>query len=136
MAAAVSDYRPARASDGKISSAPTTRTLRLVRNPKLVDAIHRWRRDADLISFKLVGPKVSNTELLAKATRQRERTRSVAVVANRWPSATEHRAWLVTAETSRVLVGRNAIAAAVVDLALEATPATSARARKQKRPAL
>lgn len=136
MAAAVSDYRPARASHGKISSAPTTRILRLVRNRKLVDAIHRWRPDADLISFKLVGPEVSNTELLAKAARQRERTRSVAVVANRWPSATEHRAWLVTAETSRMLVGRNAIAAAVVDLAQQATPATSARDRKQKRPAL
>lgn len=115
MAAAVADYRPARVTRGKLSSAPATRTLALVRNPKLIDAIHRWRRDAVLVSFKLGAVAAAAPALIARAERQRVRTRSRAVVANRWPSGGAHRAWLVTAEGVRPLVGRRAIAGAVVD---------------------
>lgn len=118
MAAAVADYRPEVASAGKISSEPATRTLHLVRNPKLIDAIHEWRADAILVSFKLGGDELTPEELLDKAARQRTRTRSEAVVANYWPSSDEHRAWFVTADGARPLVGRAAIASAVVDLVL------------------
>lgn len=115
MAAAVADYRPARATRGKLSSAPATRTLRLVRNPKLIDAIPRWRRDAVLVSFKLGARAAAAPALIARAARQRVRTRSRAVVANRWPTGGAHRAWLVTATGVRALHGRRAIARAVVD---------------------
>lgn len=115
MAAAVADYRPVRARTGKLSSTPATRTLRLVRNPKLIDAIHGWRVDATLISFKLGAADCSDVALLELAERQRARTRSHAVVANRWPGGGVHRAWLVTAEGQREVVGRQQIAEAVVE---------------------
>lgn len=115
MAAAVADYRPVRARAGKLSSTPATRTLRLVRNPKLIDAIHGWRANATLISFKLGAADCSDAALLELAERQRARTRSHAVVANRWPGGGVHRAWLVTAEGQRAVVGRQQIAEAVVE---------------------
>ncbi|MBK7072922.1 MAG: hypothetical protein IPH44_11520 [Myxococcales bacterium] len=121
MAAAVADYRPARVTRGKLSSTPAARTLRLVRNPKLIDAIHRWRPDAVLVSFKLAAADTADGALLDLAHRQRLRTRSRAVVANRWPSGGVHRAWLVSAEGVQRLVGRRQIARAVVDVAMSRT---------------
>lgn len=119
MAAAVADYRPARVTRGKLSSAAAARTLRLVRNPKLIDQIYRWRRDAMLVSFKLGASATPVATLLEIAERQRERSRSHAVVANRWPTGGVHRAWVVTADGVRSVVGRREIAAAVVALVRE-----------------
>ncbi len=114
MAAAVSDYRPARAARGKLSSAPAERTLRLVKNPKLIDLCRRAHPRLPLVSFKLLERGASRAELLSAAEAQRLRTASTLVVANRWPSRRRHDAYLVDGGTPRLVSGRAAIARAVI----------------------
>ena len=114
MAAAVSDYRPRRLVRGKIPSGAGTLTLELVKNPKLVDRVRRWRPGTRVVSFKLGGDTTSERDLLGLAAAQRERTGSVGVVANYYPRSGAHSAWWVDAAGVRPLRGRPAIARAVV----------------------
>ena len=55
QAAAVSDWRPARAEPGKIDSDAATMVLRLERTPKLVALAQGWSRNPALriVAFKL-----------------------------------------------------------------------------------
>ncbi|HVY61586.1 MAG TPA: phosphopantothenoylcysteine decarboxylase, partial [Planctomycetota bacterium] len=118
MAAAVSDYRPRRLVRGKIRSDASALTIELVRNPKLVDRVARWRPGTRLVSFKLGGDRTPERELLALAEAQRLRTGSLGVVANRYPKTGRHTAFWVDAAGVARLPDRAAIAARVVEALL------------------
>jgi phosphopantothenoylcysteine decarboxylase/phosphopantothenate--cysteine ligase len=51
MTAAVSDYRPERVERRKVAKGPTPITLRLVRNPDILQALGRQKRNRILIGF-------------------------------------------------------------------------------------
>lgn len=53
-AAAVSDYKPAENSEGKISSDKDELILRLIPNPKLIKSFREWFGKAFLVGFKLL----------------------------------------------------------------------------------
>jgi len=120
MAAAVSDYRPRRLVRGKISSAAARLTIELVKNPKLVDKVRAWRPGTRVVSWKLGADGASDEELIALARGQLARTRSLAVIANRYPRAGRHDAlWIDAASLGegaapRLLRGRAAIARGVI----------------------
>jgi len=70
MAAAVSDYRPEESSPDKLSSDESTRTLRLVRNPKMLPRLRSFSPGPlRVVGFKLtVG--ANEAERLAAVRRQ------------------------------------------------------------------
>ena len=85
-AAAVGDYEAIpeedRASPAKIPSGRAELTITLRPTPKIIDHIHRWSPDIQLISFKAASPETSDAQLIEIAQAQRARTRSVLVFAN------------------------------------------------------
>lgn len=117
MLAAVADYRPRRRASGKLSSNAAGLELQLVRNPKLIDRVQRWRKGTRLVSFKLVGSTTSQQALLEQAASQRVRTGSLAVVANRFPGRV-HQAWWVAEGGIERLKDRATIGRAVVQALL------------------
>jgi phosphopantothenoylcysteine decarboxylase/phosphopantothenate--cysteine ligase len=117
MLAAVADYRPARKVRDKIRSDALGLDLHLVPTPKLVDRVQRWRKGTRLVSFKLGGSATGQRALLALAEAQRQRTGSLAVVANYLPGRV-HRAWWVDEGGIQRLADRPAIARAVVQALL------------------
>lgn len=117
MLAAVADYRPRRRVRDKIRSDAPRLALHLVATPKLVDRVQRWRKDTRLVSFKLGGSATGQRALLERARAQRQRTGSLAVVANYMPGR-GHRAWWVTERGEVKLDDRAAIARAVVEALL------------------
>ncbi|HWO19670.1 MAG TPA: phosphopantothenoylcysteine decarboxylase [Kofleriaceae bacterium] len=113
MLAAVADYRPKRRVRAKIRSDAPGLDLHLVANPKLVDRVQRWRKGARVVSFKLGGSATGQRALLELAEAQRQRTGSLAVVANYLPGRV-HQAWWVAEDGVVRLDDRAAIARAVV----------------------
>ena len=82
MTAAVADYRPETANPGKLDSAVPTRTLTLVRNPKILPQLRGLSpRPLRVIGFKLtVGADAAAR--LAAVRRQFDESRVDAVVHN------------------------------------------------------
>jgi phosphopantothenoylcysteine decarboxylase/phosphopantothenate--cysteine ligase len=82
MTAAVADYRPETADTGKLDSAVPTRTLHLVRNPKILPQLRGFSpRPLHVIGFKLtVGADA--VARLAAVRRQFDDSRVDAVVHN------------------------------------------------------
>jgi phosphopantothenoylcysteine decarboxylase/phosphopantothenate--cysteine ligase len=90
QAAAVSDWRPARAEPGKIDSDAATMMLRLERTPKLVALAQGWSRNPALriVAFKLTAGADEATRR-AKVAALLATPGVAAVVANdlrRWPA--------------------------------------------------
>ena len=82
MTAAVADYRPQTAGTGKLDSAVPTRTLTLVRNPKILPQLRKFSpRPLRVIGFKLtVGADA--TARLTAVRRQFDESHVDAVVQN------------------------------------------------------
>ena len=78
MAAAVADYRPARAATHKIKKAEGSLSLELVRTPDILAEVAARRREDQVI----VGFAAETEDLLANAQRKLERKRLDLIVAN------------------------------------------------------
>ena len=78
-AAAVSDYRPDRASTGKIKKGPSTTTLRLVKNPDILEELGCAEDGASRV---LVGFSAETEDLLAHARAKLEKKNLDMIVAN------------------------------------------------------
>jgi 8-oxo-dGTP pyrophosphatase MutT (NUDIX family) len=121
MAAAVSDYRPERAT-GKLSSADATRSLHLVRNPKLLASLReRCGPATTLVGFKLLSG-VTAEELVAVARRQVDHNDLDLCFANDLSELSTglHPAWIVppTGEPLRLTGDKATSAAQLVERAL------------------
>ena len=84
-ASAVGDYMAspsAPETHDKIESGQAELILRLVPTPKILDEIHSWSNDVDIISFKAAAPGVVGEQLESIAHKQLIRTNSVVVFAN------------------------------------------------------
>lgn len=81
-AAAVSDYSP-EAHDGKINSDETEITLKLKRNPKIINQIKQWAPDTKLVGFKLTS-KLDEKSVKTKVDKLFEAARCDFVVQNEW----------------------------------------------------
>jgi phosphopantothenoylcysteine decarboxylase / phosphopantothenate---cysteine ligase len=79
--AAVSDYAPARAAKGKLSSAAPRLKLTLIRTPKIIDIIRRKAPSALLIGFKFL-PDAAPQPLIARARELGRHSRANLIVAN------------------------------------------------------
>ncbi len=130
MAAAVSDYSPARAA-GKLRSDAEALSLPLTRNPKLLDRLREWcGEDALLVGFKLLS-NVSRGELERVARAQLERARLDLCVANDLAQlgGAEHPVLLVEREATTALRGeRERVAAEVARHLLRRLGAPTAQA--------
>jgi phosphopantothenoylcysteine synthetase/decarboxylase len=79
--AAVSDYKPAPAVKGKLSSTAPRLRITLVRTPKLIDLIRRKAPSALLVGFKFI-PNAAPRDLIARARELGRHSRANLVVAN------------------------------------------------------
>ncbi len=120
-AMAVLDFRPRTLRRGKVGSRGGAWVVRLEKAPKIIRKIKRWAPRIRLIGFKLeVG--ASERRLLERARRLLRESSADVVAANQLSEGEdrEHPAYLVNA-AGRVLkkvIGKRALARAVVDLAL------------------
>lgn len=84
-ASAVGDYMAppsAPETQDKIASGKAELVLKLVPTPKILDEIHSWSEQIQIISFKAAAPGVVGEHLETVARRQLVRTNSVIVFAN------------------------------------------------------
>lgn len=81
MAAAVSDYTPARQSSAKIKSGAKSLTVKLEPIPKLINIVKRIRPDAFLVGFKAESG-VSRKSLVARARAKMSECKADMMVAN------------------------------------------------------
>jgi len=119
MAAAVSDYRAALYSTGKIKKGPDTLTLQLVKNPDLLFELGQKKR-ADQI---IVGYAAETHDILENARKKLKNKNLDLLVLNEISSqnpvfgAEDNQVYLVTAEGSRRLekMGKATLAVTIWD---------------------
>ena len=81
-AAAVSDYSP-EAQSGKINSDADEITLKLKRNPKIINQIKQWSPNTKLVGFKLTS-KLDDKAVQAKVDKLFELAKCDYVIQNEW----------------------------------------------------
>jgi phosphopantothenoylcysteine decarboxylase / phosphopantothenate---cysteine ligase len=96
-AAAVSDYKPEKASLKKLKSDRTKRLITLVKTPKLIDRIRMRLPHAVVIGFKYE-PDVHKNVMIARGTTLLKHTKIDGVVANSLVQK-RYQAFLVTPES-------------------------------------
>jgi phosphopantothenoylcysteine decarboxylase/phosphopantothenate--cysteine ligase len=114
FSAAVADYRPSAAVDGKIASGLSQLDLRLEPTEKVIDLVRAADPDLVLVSFKVL--QGVTTEALLATARSRLGS-SQLVVANRAEEVRgdEQTAWIVDGDGQQRVEGKAAIAAALAD---------------------
>jgi phosphopantothenoylcysteine decarboxylase/phosphopantothenate--cysteine ligase len=115
FSAAVADYRPAAAVEGKIPSGQKEIHLTLVPTAKVIEEVRTAHPDLYMVTFKYQ-EVLSHEELMGIARARLDRY--PCVVANRGEEqgAKAQRAWMVTREGDpRPLDGKRAIAEAIAD---------------------
>ena len=110
-AAAVGDYEAITALQHKIPSGDDEITLRLVRTPKIADAVRGWGLFGPYVTFKAASPETTPTQLAHIAHQQRVRVDCDLVFGN-VIGALETTATLVGEDTTRY----NSRAAAIEQL--------------------
>ena len=114
--AAVGDYESADGEAGKLPSGRAELILRLTPTPKIADHVRGWGCTGTYVTFKAAAPETTDEDLLAIATRQRERTGCDLVFANvlgRLGAGV----WLVGEEVTRFDEREEAIAALIERIA-------------------
>lgn len=115
FSAGVADFRPETATEGKIPSGSDL-NLKLVSTHKVIDIVRQQRPDMHMVTFKYQ-EGISHKELMTIAHNRIQKPHEV-VIANRGEEVGpngEQVAWMVSKTGETKLIGKNAIAIAIVD---------------------
>jgi len=136
-AMAVLDFEPRAVRRGKVPSRGGGWVIRLQKAPKIIQQIKRWAPATLLIGFKLE-TRLGKRRLLERARRLLEESGADVVAANQLSEGEdrEHPAYLVDVQGQvfRTVVGKRALARAVVDRALRDARASVGLPRRRARP--
>lgn len=113
---AVGDYELAEPLKEKIPSGLSSLTLTLVPAPKIADRVRAWGHTGPFVTFKAAPPGTTDDELVAIASRQRERVRCDQVFAN-VIGRTDRGVWLVGDDAVRFERRADAVEALIAWLA-------------------